>query len=115
MGLNFSHGGAQWSCGGFNDFRRRLAEQVGIPLGMMQGWGGTVPWTRVSDPIVPLLTHSDNSGDLAPDVCAIVALRLEELIAEWPQDGWDHDRDNGFRLAAGMRECARLGVPLVFR
>ena len=114
MGLGFSHGGAQWSCSGFNDFRRRLARDIGMDLNSMHGYGGATSWSTADDPLVPLLTHSDCDGNLAPDVCAKVAPRLEAIIGTWPADGWDYDRDNGLKLAAGMRECARLGVPLVF-
>jgi hypothetical protein len=38
MGLDFSHTEAHWSYGGFNNFRTKLAAEIGIVLDIMQGF-----------------------------------------------------------------------------
>lgn len=114
MGIDFSHGGASWSYGGFGQFRTRLAEAIGITLTEMRGFRGLREWSTVDDPIVPLLNHSDCDGELPAIVCATVAPRLREIVSAWPDDPFDYDRENALRLADGMEECAALGVPMEF-
>lgn len=113
MGLDFSHGDAHWAYSGFNRFRTRLAEAIGIKLMDMQGFGGTIPWETVTDAIVPLLNHSDCDGELSPEECATVAPRLRELVAEWSD--MDSDKREALPLAEAMEQCAGLGEPLEFR
>ena len=103
---------ARWSYSGFNRFRKRLAEQLGFSLDQMVGFGGDVPWNTVSDPIVPLLDHSDCEGELSPLEAASVAPRLREMVAGW--DEGDYDREQAERLAAMCDYAASAGVPVMF-
>lgn len=114
MGIDFSHGSATWSYGGFMRFRTRLAESIGITLAEMRGFRGPREWSTVDDAIVPLLNHSDCDGDLAPEVCATVASRLREIVSSWPDEPFDHDRENALRLADAMDECVASGERLEF-
>jgi hypothetical protein len=124
MGLDFCWEGddtidsnetAYWSYLGFHRFRKRLAEEIGVDLDKMEGFGenedGAVPWSITDDPIVPLLDHSDCDGELTPDLCAEIAPRLRELVANWPDD---YDKRNAILLADSMDTCARLDVSLEF-
>lgn len=112
MGLNFRNSNAQWSYGGFNRFRERLAAEIGINLREMEGFvDGGLSWKKIKDPIAPFLNHSDCDGDLSPEQCATVAPRLRELV-----DGWDddHDKRNALELAKDMKIHAAASKPLVF-
>jgi len=123
MGLDFLQCDASWSYSGFNDFRRRLARDIGFDLNEMMGFSkgfhwqdgyapGTRPWSEIDDPIVPLLNHSDCEGELSPQECAQVAPRLRELVTPWPEH--DYDRHNALVLAEAMGRCACDGEALVF-
>lgn len=124
MGIDFSHCGAHWSYSGFHRFRRKLAQDAGLnDLNRMQGFGGwggqsrgEVPWDTVTDPLAPLLHHSDCNGTLSPEECASIAPRLREIVEKWPDDlEWGYDRSQGLELARGMEKAARKGKPLKFR
>lgn len=103
MGIDFSHSEAHWAYSGFSRFRNRLAQEIGIDLGMMDGFGGDIPFDSIKDPIEPLLNHSDCDGGLTPSDCAKVAPRLRELVKGWPDD--DRDKRNALLLAEGMEEA----------
>ena len=130
MGIDFTKGGAgdfensaHWSYSGFNDFRARLAADIGIKLGEMEGFtfitriGGGIEsepksWDKVSDLIKPFLDHSDCDGQLSAEECGAIAPRLRELVANWPKQ--DYDSVKALTLAGNMEECARDGVALIF-
>lgn len=158
MGVGFSHGGASWSYTGFNYFRKLLAESIGLDLYDMHGFyteeeraeairNGSFPygdppqkrpWSEIDDPIVGLMHHSDCDGHITPEQCRIIAPRLRELIADWPDTmkaEWsdkkkaepliaagyketyefsNYDKDNGFLLAAGMEQAAEKGQNFEF-
>lgn len=113
MGLRFSHGDAQWSYHGFGNFRKRLANEIGIDLMRMDGFmDNGIPWDKIIDPIVPLLNHSDCEGYLSAEECASVAPRLRELVSAWDED---HDKNRALDLANGMDEAAREKESLLFK
>ena len=112
MGIDFSHGGAHWSYGGFHEFRRRLAGEIDLVLDEMKGFGGSRQWATVDDAIVPLLDHSDCDGELTPETCELMAPRLRELVKNWPED--DFHRSQALELADGMDLAAGLDEPLEF-
>jgi len=97
MGLNFRIGSdseaekAQWSYSGFHRFRERLAQEVGLNLNEMQGFGGKKPWEGLEDDIKILLSHSDCDGRMTPEECGKVATRLRALVADW-EDCFDKMR-----------------------
>lgn len=69
-------------------------------------------WDDLTDPIVPLINHSDCEGELTAEECRSVAPRLREIVSVWPDD--DYDRIMATHLANTMDECAEADVPLEF-
>ncbi|AQT69945.1 hypothetical protein STSP2_03145 [Anaerohalosphaera lusitana] len=115
MGLDFSHCDARWGYFSFDEFRKRLATQIGIDLDSMVGHGGTRPWEDVDDPLKPFLHHSDCDGELTVEECKQVYPRLEQLLQSWP-DGdnpFSHKR-KGMELVRGMKRAIAQGEPLEF-
>ena len=80
MDLDFNHSDAHWSYGGFGNFRRRLANKIGINLSAMKGFGGDISFETIKDNIEPFLNHSDCDGILTVEECEKVAPRLKELV-----------------------------------
>lgn len=136
MGLGFNHRTAdsnwsiccpQWSYGGFDRFRTRLAASEGFVLDEMQGFSngryfedgyvaGTRLWDEVTTALKPLLNHSDCDGELSPEECAQVAPRLRQIVEGWDPDDarFDYDRRSGLALADCMEACAQAGEKLEF-
>lgn len=142
MGLDFNHSDAHWAYSGFNRFRTKLAEEIGICLPLMEGfWNeksssstmeltklivGTktmgehffwlpqkpLKWDNINDPIVDLLYHSDCDGELSSEQCKKIAPRLRELIKDW--DDKDYDKEQALLLAEGMENCAKKNQILKF-
>jgi len=112
MGLDFNYSNAGWSYSGFNNFRRKLAKEIGVDLDKMIGFGGKIEWDTVKDPIKYLLNHSDCDGHLTPLRCKRVAPRLIELVSKW--DNIDYDKKTALELAEGMLECAMVNKNLEF-
>ena len=113
MGLDFRGSEARWSYGGFNRFRKKLAEKIGINLDDMAGFvEAGKSWAGIDDGIVPLLNHSDCDGELTPDECKQVAPRLRELVSDFPSD--DYDKQKAALLADDMEKLAAQGKPLIF-
>lgn len=113
MGINFTWNGkfegeqtASWAYSGFNQFRERLAAELGMKL--PQFWNNS----KLKDDIVPLLNHSDCDGELSAKDCAKVAPRLRELINDW--ENGDYDKDMGLLLARNMEQAATKDSPLIF-
>ncbi len=100
MGLDFTHCEAHWSYSDFHDFRKRLAASIGMNLDDMEGFGGEIPYKNYHDDIIPLLEQPDSDSYLSPDICQTVAVRLRQLIRNWPDD--DIDKMNALYLAEGM-------------
>ncbi|MFD0587662.1 hypothetical protein ACFQZE_06580 [Paenibacillus sp. GCM10027627] len=113
MGLDFSHCEARWSYSGFNNFRKKLANELGFNLNEMQGFGGSRKFNEIKDDIVYLLDHSDCDGHITAKRCAKVAPRLRELVKTW--DNEDYDKIKALELAEGMECAASMGEKLEFR
>jgi hypothetical protein len=149
---------AGWAYSGFNSFREKVAKHIGIELRKMEGFsdvdksilekegweayrkayeadvtGPKISWDSINDPIKDLLHHSDCEGEIAPELCAAIADRLEQIISEWPArqklktdpfwqergypaelDLEDYDTANAKGLIEGLREAAKIGKPLEF-
>lgn len=112
MGLDFSPGEAHWSYSGFNEFRRKLAAEINIDLGEMEGFGGPISWDGVRDPIKPLLNHSDCDGELSVSECIVVYPRLLELVKNW--DDENYHKEQAKILADDMKHCVKNEKPLRF-
>jgi len=112
MGVDFDFCNAHWGYAGFNRFREKLAKEIGIDLRKMDGyWEGGTSWNKVKDDIKYLLDHSDCDGHISPKRCARVAIRILELIKDWP---WDYDKENAISLAGGMALAFLLNKRLTF-
>ncbi|WP_145077090.1 hypothetical protein [Poriferisphaera corsica] len=90
-------------------WRKWLAQQIGLPLRMMDGfcdaliteeefddfptsnmelWKAVrnsvadraIPWAVIDDPLVPLLSHSDCEGRLHWYECKAIAIRLGQIL-----------------------------------
>ncbi|ACK88851.1 hypothetical protein BCAH820_4398 [Bacillus cereus AH820] len=112
MGLAFNHSSAHWGYSGFNNFRRKLASQVGFNLDEMEGFGGEVDWDTVTDDIKDFLDHSDCDGSLTPEQCEVIYPRLLELVESW--DDNDRDKQNAIILADDMKYCVENNLTLEF-
>lgn len=66
-------------------------------LDEMEGFGGDIPFENFTDDIFPLQNLSDSDRYLMLDVCKTVAVRLRQLIHNWPDD--DIDKKNALYLA----------------
>ncbi|MER2057200.1 MAG: hypothetical protein ABTA16_00170 [Niallia sp.] len=112
MGLDFSHTDVRWGYSSFNIFRKKLANQIGINLDAMEGFGGDIKFDQFKDDIIPLLDHSDCDGELTVKECKKVAPRLRELVSNW--DDGDYDKQKAISLAEGMELAVSQGEPLEF-
>ena len=110
MGLDFSHSDASWSYSGFCRFRAKLANEIGIDLLSMRGFGGTNLWPK--DDIVLLLNHSDCDGELTPSQCRRLAPRLLELIKNW--DEGDYDKRSAMLFAKDLMIAANNNQTMEF-
>ncbi len=93
-----------------NDFRCKLAACIGMNLDEMEGFSGDIPFENFTDDIIPLLDLSDSDSYLMQDVCKIVAVRLRQLIHNWPDD--DTDKKNALYLAEGMELAHQQNEPM---
>lgn len=114
MGLAFTESDAQWSYGGFNNFRRRLANSIGLNLDAMVGFGGDIPWSAVKDDIKWFLNHSDCEGSIGPSRCAKIAPRIRAIVKQWPDEVYDHDKSCALKLAKDMERLGKEGKRLNF-
>jgi hypothetical protein len=141
MGLGFVGAKSHWSYSGFNNFRKKLANEIGVCLDLMEGfwienniyskventkrnvgdlimeqfhWLPQKPlkWDKIKDPIVDLLNHSDCEGSLTPSQCKKIAVRLRELVSSWHDE--DYDKQQALLLAEGMEECSKKRRKLQF-
>jgi len=113
MGCDFSHCGLRMSYGGFRSLVDRLAEEAGIALREMEGYGGSVPWKDVNDPLVPLLNAFDEygGGEVAGSACPELSRRLWEIAECWSDSrhknhGW---HEQCAQLAHAVGEAGFLG------
>lgn len=126
MGLDLSHDAFHGAYSAFNRLREHIVEAI----------GGTWPnlldanpqWTydenvydmNAHPALHEFLCHPDCDGEIAPDVCALLANDLEELLPKMPTTGTGHlDRPGGVRavvqqLIDGCRRAHAAGEPLDF-
>ncbi|MCK9570870.1 hypothetical protein M0R72_18110 [Candidatus Pacearchaeota archaeon] len=128
MGLDFHiesnkelHAG--WSYSGFMKYRRKLANEIGLVLNDMIGFGGDEEWPDAKDePLVHLLDHSDCDGELTADQCRELLPRLKEIVDEWKERtpanmGFAYERydiQQSEELCNMLEYCAEHGESLLF-
>lgn len=122
MGVRIFPGRAEWAYGGFARFRRKLAEEEGIDIDAMVGYGGDIKWeTSHGDPITPLaplLNHSDCDGHLESHECELVMHRLRVILDRWAKasvsESMDYDLIQGRELLKALEHSAQHGCAVVF-
>ena len=146
MGLDCSHGAWHGAYSAFMRWRIEIAKIAGIPLELMEGFytddmnamklaefaganaegvvtllkqNCPISWDILRpDPLHILLNHSDCEGEIAPEDCAKIADRLEELLVHMPPgDAGGHIgnwRDKTQTFIDGCRAAAAAGEPLDF-
>jgi hypothetical protein len=141
MGLDTSHGCWHGSYSAFNRWRMRLAEVVGIPLPLMEGYyrsgsfwvgGGEPPYaveeamrflpvkwgTLKPSPLHVLLNHSDCDGWIPAAECAPLADAMAALLPLLDGDGGGHVgsyREKTQEFINGLRLAAERGENVEFR
>jgi len=132
MSLNFcvqkiESTGVGFSYSGFNEFRHRIARNIGLK-GVYPGTdtdmyvSGRYKEIESEHPVYPLIDHDDNDGKLEPDDCGQVGAYLKTLISEWEREldeypdeiGLEGDIEEGKKLADLMLECYENGETLLF-
>lgn len=106
MGVDFSHGDLHFSYVNFNRFRRKLALEIGVDAGEMEGFGGSKSWESIDDPIVPLLAACDSNGEIAAHDCPFVSKRLLEIVAESPEDDALYWKERAMQLVEALQIAA---------
>lgn len=79
-------------------------------LDEMEGFGGDIPFENFTDDIFPLQNLSDSDSYLMLDVCKTVAVRLRQLIHNWPDD--DIHKKNALYLAEEMELAHQQNEPM---
>ncbi|MGW4270823.1 hypothetical protein ACWEGQ_00295 [Streptomyces seoulensis] len=111
----------QWSYAGFNKFRRRLADHIGIDLDQMRGFGGDGDWATVASPLRHLLDHADDKGELTPQQAVELAPALQQALFDLARTNdaddffWYYDRRAGMELVELCARCASENIPVLFR
>lgn len=102
MGLDTTHNAWHGPYSSFGDWRKKIAKLKGFNLTDMIGFGGDTEWSieQISDPLYPLLNHSDCDGSLSPKECALIAHGLSEIIPianATMQPDWDsHQKEEHY-------------------
>lgn len=126
MGINFKNSDASWAYSGFNRFRERLADEVGIDLRKMKGfqplelndeqgleWDKkAIDWNTVKNPLKPFLNHSDCDGQISAKKCGTIAEIINNIVSKWDKDDYDTRQAN--ELVKTMRNCFKNNKPLIF-
>lgn len=110
MGLDTSHDAWHGPYSSFNEFRGKLASKIGVNIKSLQGYGGDQPFPK--DDLSILLDHSDCDGEISPTDCAKLAIRLEEILTDIPEEKlvfWSLHKQTtqfikGLKLAASKNE-----------
>lgn len=114
MSVQFSGSAAFWTYDAFHDFRRKLAREIGVPLGLMDGYvkGKGIAWTNFNDALTPLLACEDIGATFTPTQCKSMAVRLKQVTHSWLDA--DEDKFKAFSLATLMDGHSQFDIPLTF-
>lgn len=113
MGLNVSHDCWDGSYSRFDRFRNAIAVAAGLgKLSTFVGFGGQRRFPdAASEPLVVLLDHSDDDGEIAASDCAPLAARLDEIAPLLDEDDF---AQRAHAFAAGLRGAAAANEPVEF-
>ena len=121
MGLDTTHDCWHGAYSAFHRWRTKLAEVSGYGrLDDYVGFDGSKPWPESGDVLIQLLHHSDCDGEIAAEICAPLADRLEQLMSALAiaGSGGGHIGDYAEktqRFIDGLRLAAQHGDAVVFR
>ena len=90
-------------------------KKVGSPPGLVYDYEKAVtydpmPWRGIIDPLKYLLKGDKQDGELSPEICGLVANRLEEILGVVPTNSL-YITD---KFIKGCRKANELGQPLVW-
>lgn len=112
MGLDTTHNAWHGPYSSFNTFRVNMAKMIGMDLNKMEGFGGDTPFSQFDDDLCILLDHSDCDGDISPEDCKKLSVRLDELIKKMhPQTSvyqFAKQFSAGCKLAASRNETLKF-------
>ena len=116
MGLNCTHGCFDGPYSYFNSFREWIANQIGVNLNVMEGFGisSGLPWDNVDHPIKPLLDHSDCDGELTPEQCDSIVKGGQMILDSIPGD-WGEFAIRLQLFINGCRDAYEKGESVQFR
>ncbi len=115
MGLDTSHNAWHGPYSSFGQFRTDLAAHVGINLKEMEGYGGDTPFETIEDDVKILLDHSDCDGEITPEDCAKLAVRLRDIMKTLPEEPGDWNTyAHCERFAKGCELAASKNEPIDF-
>jgi hypothetical protein len=99
---------ARWSYTGFNRFRRRVAESLGLTIEIDSNFKWiTQDWSKWDKDWFIFLTHSDCDGIFTPSQCGRISKKLKSVIDRWnPNDILEsYDIEHGLKLVDAMQYC----------
>jgi hypothetical protein len=146
MGLDTTHDAFHGAYSAFNSLRQEVCHAIGgsYPPHFLRNYDGDLAkdangsviydrsldeqrfylpddFTEEDNPGVwEFLKHSDCDGDIAPELCSVMADELDKIVPKMREDGVGHiAARGGFRavlvkFVAGLRAAAAEGVPLGF-
>jgi hypothetical protein len=93
---------ARWSYTGFNRFRIRIAESLGLKVESKGGLYG-----KLDKDWIIFLTHSDSSGHFTHSQCGKISKKLKKVLDMWqPKDIiHSYDLEHGLILIQAMEHC----------
>jgi len=112
MGLGFSHGDVHFSYSGFMRFRNKLIETLGYTHSLESMYKDGTYINMKTEPIYPLINHSDCDGELTVDEMQQMLPQLKCIIKRWPDD--DYDKSYGFKFIEGIELAVDENEPMVF-
>lgn len=94
MGLDTSHNAWHGPYSSFNDFRKWLADKIGINLDEdYRGYGNinaTKDLESIDHKLMPLFNHSDCEGILTPEECLQIAEGIEDVLKNLSKEEIEH-------------------------
>jgi hypothetical protein len=109
----------------FHAFTRLLAEEEGIALNTMSGYGGNRPWAEVKTPLRPIFDlDCFEDGRLSMHECLGMQSRLCEICELWSHGTFAGDADEQMRvdqlnavrkLLMVVEGCVKTGRALTIR
>lgn len=99
---------ARWSYTGFNQFRKRIAQSLGLALEIdYEGRWIQQDWEKWDKDWLIFLTHSDCSGQFTHSQCGRISKKLKDVLEKWePKDiQYLYDIEHGLLLVDAMKYC----------